>query len=128
MLLGTVALNLVGYVLWIFADSFLLLLLSRAVGGIASGNLAVATAAVADRTDDANRAKGMGMVGMAFGLGFVLGPAIGALEVWLPTAQGDGTGFGLNPFSAPAIVATVLAAINLIWIARRFGENPARRA
>lgn len=129
VLVGTVALNLLGYLLWAFADSFLLLLVSRAIGGVASGNLAVATAAVADVTDDKSRAKGMGLVGMAFGLGFVLGPAIGGTsQLWLPQAAGGSGGFGLNPFSSPALVASGLALVNLIWIWRRFGETlPAER-
>ena len=63
----------IGYGLWIFAGSFWILVLSRTIGGIASGNLSVATAAIADVTSEKKDLSGMAIVGIAFGLGFVLG-------------------------------------------------------
>ncbi|TVR54726.1 MAG: MFS transporter, partial [Puniceicoccaceae bacterium] len=125
VLLFTASGVLLSYVLWIFAGSFLLLVLARLLGGVMSGNLSVATAAVADVTTRENRAKGMGLVGVAFGLGFITGPAIGGVAaLWvLPGAEGPAGSFGLHPFSAPALVAAVLAAINVVWIATRFRET-----
>ena len=79
VLLITTLGNLVGYVLWIFANSFTLLLIARGLNGLMAGNISVATAAVADVTDAKSRTKGMALVGMAFGFGFILGPAIGGL-------------------------------------------------
>ena len=67
------------YLLWGFAGKFFLLVLARFVGGCMSGNISVATAAVADITTKENRSKGMGIVGAAFGLGFILGPALGGI-------------------------------------------------
>ena len=77
ILVVTVGGTALSYLLWIMADPFWLLIASRFLGGLMSGNLSVATAAVADVTDASNRAKGMGMIGAAFGLGFVIGPGIG---------------------------------------------------
>lgn len=95
-----------------------------------SGNLSVATAAVADVTNRENRAKGMGMVGAAFGLGFVTGPAIGGITAQfnLLNSHPGWAEFGINPFSIPALAAFALAALNLLWIAARFKESlPAER-
>ena len=65
------------YLIWGFAGSFALLVIARFIGGCMSGNISVATAAVADVTTKETRSKGMGIVGAAFGLGFIIGPAIG---------------------------------------------------
>ena len=85
------------------------------------GNISVATAAMADSTDEKNRAKGMGMIGMAFGLGFILGPAIGALLAGIDM-QGWGLP-GLNPFSAAATGAFLLSLWNLSWVRKSFQES-----
>lgn len=67
-----------GYVLFALADALPLLYLARVIDGITGGNIATAQAALADVTDPKNRAKVYGLVGAAFGLGFMIGPAIGA--------------------------------------------------
>lgn len=113
----------VGYAIWLFAGSFELLVLSRLVGGIMAGNLSVATAAVADVTDSSSRSKGMGMIGAAFGVGFIVGPVLGAvLSRWDLSATLPGIP-GLNPFSGPALVALVLAIANFVWVIRSFTET-----
>lgn len=123
ILVLTVGGTALSYLLWIIADPFWLLIASRFLGGLMAGNLSVATAAVADVTDSSSRAKGMGMIGAAFGLGFVVGPGMGAvLSLWdvrgtLPFIP------GVNPFSGPAIVAFSLAALNFVFIWRRFPET-----
>jgi len=61
------------------APSLTFLFIARIVGGIAGANIPTAQAYVADVTTPDNRAKGMGMVGAAFGLGFIFGPAIGGV-------------------------------------------------
>ena len=61
------------------STSLTLLFVSRIVGGIAGANIPTAQAYIADVTTPENRAKGMGMVGAAFGLGFIFGPAIGGV-------------------------------------------------
>jgi len=79
MLLMSLLASAAGFTLWGLAGSLTMLFISRIVAGIGNANLAVAQAYIADITTPENRAKGMGVVGAAFGLGFVLGPAIGGL-------------------------------------------------
>jgi DHA1 family tetracycline resistance protein-like MFS transporter len=67
------------YVTMALAPSLTLLFVARIVGGIAGANIPTAQAYIADVTTPENRAKGMGMVGAAFGLGFIFGPALGGL-------------------------------------------------
>ena len=80
-LLVTLAGTVVGYLLWMFAGSFWVLVLSRLLCGIMAGNISTATAVVADVTSPKDRAKGMAMVGATIGLGFVFGPAIGGITI-----------------------------------------------
>ncbi|PWT99701.1 MAG: tetracycline resistance MFS efflux pump [Candidatus Melainabacteria bacterium] len=69
----------VGYLIWGFSNSLVALFASRLIAGAGNANISVAQAYVADVTTPENRAKGMGVIGAAFGLGFVLGPALGGL-------------------------------------------------
>lgn len=125
ILLATVAGTGVSYLVWVCSGSFWLFLLSRVVSGAFSGNLSVATAAVADVTSRAERSKAMGLVGAAFGLGLVTGPMLGALTVqWNLAARFPGLQrFGINPFSTPALLALALCGVNLVWIALKFRET-----
>jgi multidrug resistance protein len=75
--------SLAGYLLFAFAQSLPLLFLARVIDGVSGGNIATAQAVVADITPPEERARGMGVIGAAFGLGFVLGPALGGfLGAW----------------------------------------------
>src|SRR3984893_8702005 len=67
------------YLIYGFTDSFAGLLISRAVHGACAATISTAQAYIADTTEESKRAHAMGMIGAAFGLGFVLGPAIGGL-------------------------------------------------
>lgn len=131
VLLITVAGTTFSYVLWFFSGSFLLFIVARLIGGAFAGNLSVATAAVADVTSRENRAKGMGIVGVAFGLGFLFGPAIGSLASFHDLSQGNPSlvNLGVNPFSLPALLSFCFSLVNLIWVWLRFREtlNPADR-
>jgi len=93
----------VGYLLFGFAGSLGMLFASRIVDGISGANISTAQAVIADITGPQDRAKGMGMIGMAFGLGFILGPAIGGVLVgiapWLP-----GVGAAMLSLTALAMV------------------------
>ena len=66
---------------------FWVMLLARMLDGASGGNILVAQAYVADVTKPEDRARGMGLIGMAFGLGFVLGPLLGGLLLSLPIAE-----------------------------------------
>jgi MFS family permease len=126
-LLGTA----LSYVLWFFSGSFALLVGSRLLAGLMAGNLATASAVVADVTSSSDRTKGMGMLGASIGVGFIFGPAIGGLSSLLDLSEllPGWTAWGVNPFSAPALAAFVLAAFNWTWAATHLPETlpPERR-
>lgn len=86
-----------------FARSLPLIFASRILDGLTGGNITVAQSYIVDITDDKNRAKGFGVIGMAFGFGFIIGPLFGGLL----------SRFGL---STPAFVAAGIAAANLLLI------------
>ena len=67
----------VGFVMLGFANGLGMLFASRIVDGISGGNISTAQAYIADISDEKNRAKNFGLIGAAFGLGFIMGPAIG---------------------------------------------------
>jgi DHA1 family tetracycline resistance protein-like MFS transporter len=79
------------------------LFLSRLLDGLTGGNISVAQAYIADITDEQNRARGLGLIGAAFGLGFIIGPAVG----------GSLATFG---YAVPALAAAVLATVNLVMV------------
>ena len=62
-----------------FATTLWMLFAGRIIDGITGGNISTAQAYIADVTTEENRAKGMGLIGAAFGLGFIFGPAIGGI-------------------------------------------------
>ncbi len=86
------------------------LFISRALDGFTGGNISVAQAYITDVTTPENRAKGLGLIGAAFGLGFVIGPAMGGfLSVY---------GFGV-----PAFAAAGLSALNLVMVSLWLPES-----
>jgi DHA1 family tetracycline resistance protein-like MFS transporter len=93
----------IGFLILGFANSLVWLFASRILSGLTAGNISVAQAYIADVTDEKNRAKGMGMFGAAFGIGFILGPALGGML----------SQFG---FAVPAFVSAALAFINLLTV------------
>ena len=96
-----------GFMLLGVANTLLVLFISRILDGLTGGNISVAQAYISDVTDASNRAKGLGMIGAAFGLGFIFGPALGGfLSQW--------------GYTVPAFVAAGLSLINLglvaVWL------------
>jgi MFS family permease len=122
----------ISYLVWIAAGQFWLLLVARFIGGLMSSNISTATAVVADVTTRERRARGMALVGMALGLGFMFGPALGGLSAgWDWSAQWPGlVRYGINPFSFPAVVAAGLAVVNTAFVAFAFQEtrDPSRKS
>lgn len=103
------------YLLFGLASSLAALFLARSLAGIMGANVGVAQAYVADVTAPAERARGMGLIGAAFGLGFVFGPALGGLLSYYGPA---------TPFLAASALALLngLLAIRLLPESRR-GER-----
>ena len=97
--------NSIGYLIFAFTNSYIILLFSRVVTGVGGSSIAVAQAYIADITTRENRSKGMGLIGSAFGLGFVFGPLIGG---FLSKLGYTATGLGAASFSFIALVVTII--------------------
>ncbi|EMP35550.1 Major facilitator superfamily domain-containing protein 10 [Chelonia mydas] len=108
MLLTVVGL-IASYALWAISRSFGIFLLSRVLGGISKGNVSLSTAVIADLHSPKTRSKGMAMIGVAFSLGFTVGPMIGA---YLAMETGKGEVFYLRS----ALLALMFAVADLIFI------------
>ncbi|MEE2689129.1 MAG: MFS transporter [Pseudomonadota bacterium] len=93
-----------GYVWLAFADGLVMIYLARIFAGVMNGWLATSQAYVADVTDEEGRAKGMGILGAAFGLGFIIGPALG----------GYLAGKGVVNYQLPMLIAAAGSAIAFI--------------
>lgn len=118
VLIFTIAGQSIAFFLAAMAPTYAWLIVSRSVAGLFGGNIAVASAYVADVTDESERSKGMGMIGAAFGLGFVFGPAIGGLLI----------SYGAH---WPSVVAGSLAFLNLLGVLKFVPEplsDSSRRA
>ncbi len=80
MLISTLGAS-IAYLIFGFANSILILFISRLFAGVMGGNISAAQAYVADVTSHEDRAKGMGLIGAAFGIGFLFGPAIASVLI-----------------------------------------------
>ena len=102
-LLGTV----VSFVMLALAQSFTMLFLARVVDGLSGGNISTARAYVADVTEPKDRARAYGLIGVAFGMGFILGPALsGVLAKISMTA----------PIWVAAGITAVATAMAWLWL------------
>src|SRR3569623_3281375 len=106
ILLISIAATAAGMVLLGFADTLFLLFAARIFTGVATANIAGAQAYIADVTPPEGRARGMGLIGLAFGLGFIFGPFFGGELARLPL-------YG-RPGALPAYAAAGLSLINLV--------------
>jgi len=104
VLIASIIGTVVGFVVLATARSLWILFISRAVDGITGGNISVAQAYISDVTKPEERGKSLGMIGAAFGLGFILGPITGGLLS------------GIS-FSAPAWLGALFAAGNVVLVA-----------
>jgi DHA1 family tetracycline resistance protein-like MFS transporter len=103
---------------------------SRILDGLAGGNISLARAYITDVTGEEDRARGLGLIGAAFGVGFIIGPAMGGtLSNWDYAASAL-AGLGLSRFAAPAFAAVLLAALNLLGVVLWLPESlpPEERA
>lgn len=106
VLLMSIAGSAVAYTSLGFAETLTVLFAARIMGGFMAGNLAAAFAYVADITTKETRAKGMGIMGAAFSVGFIFGPALGGILAGADAATAD--------FRTPSFVAAGLSAIACI--------------
>ncbi|MBY9013886.1 MAG: MFS transporter, partial [Candidatus Lokiarchaeota archaeon] len=102
ILLISLFISFISFTIFSFANSYLMLLFSRIIGGIATER-AVAQAYIADVTDHKNRTKEMGKIGAALGAGFIIGPALGGI-------------LSTYGFSIPGYAAMSLTLINILFV------------
>ncbi len=93
--------SLVGYFIFALSNTLWLIFLSRIIDGLSAGNMSVAQAFVSDHTSLSDRTKGFGLIGAAFGVGMMIGPAIGGL-------------LSSSNIHAPLWAAASLSALSLI--------------
>ncbi len=102
-LLGTV----VSFVMLALAHSMVMLFVARIVDGLSGGNITTARAYIADVTSEEDRAKSFGLLGAAFGLGFIIGPGLGALFSHISYTA---------PIWAAAVITIVASALAWFWL------------
>lgn len=107
LLLSSVG-TLVSFIILGFANSLWMLFAGRILDGLTGGNISVAQAYITDVTDEKGRAKGLGLIGAAFGLGFIFGPVLGG-------ALSTGERYALPAFVAAGITLVNVLAI-FIWL------------
>lgn len=110
VILWSVAASCVGYLAFGLATAAWMLFAARLVSGIGNANIGAAQAVIADTTEPHERARGMGMIGAAFGIGFILGPVFGGI-------------LGKIDLALPAYVAAGLGAINWVLAYVRMPET-----
>nr|CAI5842046.1 unnamed protein product [Callosobruchus analis] len=105
------------YVLWALSSNLAIFILARFFGGISKGNVSLSMAIITDVSSSQTRGKGMALVGIAFSLGFILGPLIGAIfAVWAKKKTGDW-------FIIPALFALMLSVADLLFFIIFFKES-----
>jgi multidrug resistance protein len=92
--------SLLGYVVFALSNSLWLLFVARTIDGLSAGNMSVAQAYVSDKTSQSDRTRAFGITGAAFGMGLLLGPAIGGL-------------LAAKSLRAPLWVAAGLSAVSI---------------
>jgi DHA1 family tetracycline resistance protein-like MFS transporter len=101
VLMASMLASALAYVCMGFAGALWTLFAARAFAGLCAGNIAAAQAYIADVTPPEKRARGMGMIGAAFGLGFIIGPALGGLVA--------GNDFATADLETPGLIAAALS-------------------
>ena len=108
-----------GYFLFAFSRSLTLLFVSRIIAGAGGANIGTAQAYIADKTTPENRAKGMGIIGAAFGMGFILGPPLSGILSQV------GTNHGMAGNLLPGLAAGSLSFLALTIAFFVLGESKA---
>jgi len=105
--------TLAGFILLGFANTLWLLFLSRIIDGLSGANISTAQAAIADSTNEKTRTQGLGLIGAAFGLGFVFGPIIAFIVL---TASGQN-------YQAVAFTAAFFSLVSILLTSFWFRET-----
>ncbi|XP_066595854.1 major facilitator superfamily domain-containing protein 10 [Prorops nasuta] len=106
------------HLLWVLSSNFPIFVFARLIGGISKGNISLSMAIISDVTPPKTRGRAMALIGIAFSIGFTLGPMFGAWFSWM--SIGSRT---KNWYTLPASFASVLAFCNLIFFMFSFEES-----
>jgi len=107
LLVISIAGTFVSFIMMALAPSAVFLFLARALDGLTAGNLPVAQAVISDTTETKHRARGFGIIGAAFGFGFIFGPAISALTVGISPA---------TPFIIAAAISFIAVLVTALFL------------
>lgn len=102
-----------GFILLGFANILPLIFISRVIDGISGANISTAKAAITDCTNKRTRTQGLGLIGAAFGIGFVIGPAISGVALWLTN----------DNFRVPAFIAAAFSLVSILLTSFWFEET-----
>ncbi|CAI9738846.1 facilitator superfamily domain-containing 10-like [Octopus vulgaris] len=113
----------ISHLIWSVSNTFLLFIIARIIGGISKGNISLSTAIVTDVSSAEKRGRGMALIGIAFSLGFIIGPFIGAMF-----SKSAGKQQGL--FVLPGLFAFALILTDIMFIIFYLNESlpPGKRA
>lgn len=103
-----------------FASTYWALILARSLAGVFGGNISAAMAYIADITPEKDRSKGMGLIGAAFGLGFILGPALGGVGAIVGKHLGSTAPVGEH---FPALLASLICLLNFFFALKFLHES-----
>lgn len=116
LMLLTMVGMMISYIVWAMSKNFGIFLLARIIGGASKGNVSLSSAIVTDVSSEKTRGKGMALIGVAFSLGFLLGPLIGASFARLGASSDDF-------YVAPALLAVAVTVLDLMIIKLLFKET-----
>ncbi|MBA3874843.1 MAG: MFS transporter [Anaerolineae bacterium] len=105
--------TLVGFLVLGLANSLIWIFIARVIDGLSGANIAAAQAAITDSTNEKTRAQGLGLLGAAFGLGFIIGPIIAFVSL----------GLSHNNYHVPAFIAAAFSAMSILLTAFWFKET-----
>jgi len=112
--------TLLGFLLLGFANSLVLLFVSRIIDGVSGGNISTVQAMISDSTTEKTRTQGLGLIGAAFGLGFIIGPVLAFVALALSG----------NSYQILGFIAAAFSALSLLlsWFWLRETHDPAQRS
>lgn len=108
----------VSYGLWAVSYNFAFFVIARIIGGLSKGNVSITMAIITDVSTSSSRAAGMALVGIAFSMGFIIGPLIGAFIAKWAIFSGN-----IYWFILPALFALFLSVVDIIFIFLFFEET-----
>ncbi len=124
VLIAAVTATMLGYILFaygIYTHSLWLLFIGRIIDGFVGGSISVSYSAIADLSDQKSKPKNFGMIGMAFGFGFIIGPFLGG-------KLADPSILPWFNFATPFIFTAILAFVNLLMVIFMFKETNTHRS